>query len=509
MPQRKKPCVYAAIHVLIRVLNFTSFAVAFVYGPKYHSNEELQKALEDLTLKYPENAFMYSIGKSEKGVELWVIAIASHTPDNHVFLRPEVKYVGNMHGDEAVGRELIIRFADYLLSHRSNPEVQRLLDNSRVHLLPSINPDGFANSVEGMCETITADSRGNANKLDLNRNFPDIWRHNKAEIQPETRAIMDWLDRIPFVLSANFHGGAKVINYPYDSNPESERRYSIAPDDDFFRHLAVTYVSNQPAIKDGCSDDWFIGGITNGAAWYTLTGGMQDYNYGFYGVLETTFELSCCKYPDASQLSKFWQRNRIPMLKYLLEVNRGIRGVITDENNNGIKAKLHIKGRNNTFYSTENGEYWRLLLPGSYTLQVQAQGYPETEMDFHISESNALIVKNLTVSKTTSGTTKEIKRTFTINYRVSLSVRTTLRAEHSTLASTAPSVTVESEEENATEVSVDSTTSGAETSVNPDRKNATADEGEESFKSQGISLTDTRLQIAMAMMALMLRFCAV
>ena len=32
--------------------------------------------------------------------ELWVMAIAGSRPDQHVTLRPEVKYVGNMHGDE-------------------------------------------------------------------------------------------------------------------------------------------------------------------------------------------------------------------------------------------------------------------------------------------------------------------------------------------------------------------------------------------------------------------------
>jgi hypothetical protein len=51
---------------------------------------------------------------------------------------------------------------------------------------------------------------------------------------------------------------------------------SISPDDDVFRHLAIVYASNHPTMHLGypCDvmDREFQGGITNGAAWYPLTG---------------------------------------------------------------------------------------------------------------------------------------------------------------------------------------------------------------------------------------------
>ena len=67
--------------------------------------------------------------------------------------------------------------------------------------------------------------RNNANDLDLNRNFPDFFMENNATIQPETRAVMEWLASEQFVLSGNLHGGAAVVSIPYDNNGKLDLIY--------------------------------------------------------------------------------------------------------------------------------------------------------------------------------------------------------------------------------------------------------------------------------------------
>lgn len=47
---------------------------------------------------------------------------------------------------------------------------------------------------------------------------------------------------------------------------------------------------------------------------------MQDYNYLHGNCLEVTFELSCCKYPVATELSKEWDLNRESLLSYMEQV---------------------------------------------------------------------------------------------------------------------------------------------------------------------------------------------
>jgi carboxypeptidase D len=93
--------------------------------------------------------------------------------------------------------------------------------------------------------------RNNANNVDLNRNFPDRLsdRNVPGQCEPETEALMHWIQSYPFVLSANLHGGSLVANYPYDDiGPDDMKHaraghptYAASPDDETFQVLAESY----------------------------------------------------------------------------------------------------------------------------------------------------------------------------------------------------------------------------------------------------------------------------
>lgn len=64
----------------------------------------------------------------------------------------------------------------------------------------------------------------------------------QVHFEPETQAIMRWLEQTPFVLSANLHGGSVVANYPYDENSPSTGQNN-PPDEDVFKQVAGVYAN--------------------------------------------------------------------------------------------------------------------------------------------------------------------------------------------------------------------------------------------------------------------------
>jgi len=309
---------------------------------------------------------LINLGQSVGGRTIWAIRITANPTETES--EPEFKYVGNMHGDETVGREILIRFIDLLCSsygQAGQERITRLIDNTDIYIVPTMNPDGFENA-----------RRTNNNFIDLNRNFPDLRFPGRqtGAIQPETKALMDFTRNHHFVLSANFHGGSLVANYPYDGNLYRNSGV-IEPtvDHELFQYLALTY-SN--AHKTMHLSREFHNGIVNGAEWYVLYGGMQDWNYEAYGCMEITIELSDVKYPPASQLPTFWDQNKDALVAYMEKVHVGVKGKVTATNGQPLDATITVIQKNHPVKTNPlNGDYYRLLLPGTYTLQASSPGY--------------------------------------------------------------------------------------------------------------------------------------
>uniref|UniRef100_A0A0K0EXS6 Peptidase_M14 domain-containing protein n=1 Tax=Strongyloides venezuelensis TaxID=75913 RepID=A0A0K0EXS6_STRVS len=411
---------------------------------KYHTTKELEDKLVQIHNKCPNYTAIYVIGKSVEGRDLSVIEFST-TPGKHVAYKPEVKFIGNMHGNEVIGREVLLRLADYLCDAITNDidDIRKFVESANLHILPSMNPDGFEVALSTPKEEKSwLTGRGNANGKDLNRNFPDLDKiffgmekieseltypkfdhllelfSGDKDVEPEVKAVGDWTLGIPFVLSANFHEGDLVANYPFDeAKADGVQIVSKTPDDETFKYLARIYASNHKTMAqpgrpscDGSLENDFAkqGGITNGAKWYSVSGGMQDFNYLATNDMEITIEMSCEKFPDPKDLPKYWEDNKKALIEFLWSVHNGVKGIVMDKGTELPIPEATILVRNLSIVSPNNnglikhpvtswttGDYYRLLTPGSYEIICIAQGYETKSVQVNVTNSikySALIV---------------------------------------------------------------------------------------------------------------------
>lgn len=333
----------------------------------YMTNADLEKAMKVLNRRCSSISRIYTIGKSVLGVPLWVMEFTDNPGEEEA--EPAFKFVGNVHGDEPVGREVLLLLANWLCdNYKKDPLATLIIDKVHLHILPSMNPDGYS-----------LRTRGNANGFDLNRDFPDKFFPINDEMdarQPETKAIMSWLKERQFTASASLHGGALVANYPWDGTEDKKRHYNTCPDDQTFRYMASLYSrshSNMSLSKE------FKGGITNGALWYPIYGGMQDWNYIHGGCFELTLEITDNKWPPAKELSTIWEYNKMGMLNLVASLAKtGVHGkVLSSDYGRPLSASISIKGINSTIKASETlADYHRLLVPGEvYEVIATMHGY--------------------------------------------------------------------------------------------------------------------------------------
>jgi hypothetical protein len=302
---------------------------------------------------------------------------------------PAVLLTSSVHGDEVVGYVLLLRLVDELLTHHdpssSDPydqRITRLVDSLELWVNPLANPDGtYAagdHTLNG-ARRFLANPDGTSSGVDMNRNFPDPVLGDHPDGNPwwpETVAFTALAAQERFALSANLHGGAEVVNYPWDSRPD------LHPDDAWFRTLARAYADQ---VHSDAADPGYLrdldDGITNGWAWYSVYGGRQDFTTFFHGGRETTIELSHVKKPDPSTLPGFWQANRQALLGYLEAALEGVRGVVTDPDRAPLAATVSVllhdraEDRSSVAADPAVGDYHRLIDPGRYLLVFECSGH--------------------------------------------------------------------------------------------------------------------------------------
>ena len=351
-------------------------------GPRqpsgYPTYDQIAAQLLARQTSYPTLCQRYDIGPSTATQHIYALKITSNVTVEAD--KPEVKWVSTMHGNETSGAIMCLDMIDYLLTNYGTvPRVTNIVDNIELWIVPCMNPWGYTNN-----------TRYNANGYDLNRSFPEGSGpspdpNTPVGRQPEVATIMNWSFAHSFTLAANFHEGTMVVNYPFD-NDNMGSVPSPCPDDDMFIYISEQYSVHNTPMWNGP----FYHGITNGADWYAIDGGMQDWDYRYMGCNEVTIEINLNMSPPWSEMPTDWNNNRESMLAYIETSLIGVRGIVTGSGGAPVAATVTVAGRNHPIYTDPDvGDYHRMLLPGTYSLTFTAAGYDPITVDNVVVNSGA------------------------------------------------------------------------------------------------------------------------
>lgn len=298
--------------------------------------------------------------------------------------KPKFLYTSTMHGDEVTGMILMLRLIDELCTS-TDSRIVDLVNDLDIYIMPLTNPDG---TYKGGNSTVNSAQRYNGHNIDLNRNYKDYYKGNHPDnnsYEDETVWTMAMGDVNLFTMSANYHGGAEVMNYPWDAV------YDNHADKDWYEYVCAEYVRIARQVYYSYMSDTYSDGVTNGARWYVITGSRQDYMNAYGQCREVTVECSSTKTPSASLLPSYWNYNHNSMLAFMEQCRNGVHGVVRDADTGlpieGVKVTVLNHDSETSFVTTHSvGDFHRPIKGGSYTFEFRKSGYCTETVDVTITD---------------------------------------------------------------------------------------------------------------------------
>ena len=224
----------------------------------------------------PDIVELADVGKSELGKTLWVVRLSDWSMETKADGSPkEIIYIdGGHHGNEYLGTALAWLSAKWYINgwNDGNEEAIRVLQNSEVHVLIMLNPDGN-----------DFDTRWNFNQVDLNRNYDHYWNTcpttqpgSSAFSESETHANSVYMNTVvpDADLYVTMHTGVWIMLYPWGKWPEQPSDWELFH---FIRDDVHSNISDIP-----------IQNANQGL--YPNCGTSRDYGYGVMGFPTFTFE---------------------------------------------------------------------------------------------------------------------------------------------------------------------------------------------------------------------------
>ena len=297
----------------------------------YHSYTEIAAETAAVAAAHPDIAERFSIGKTYQGRDIWAMKISDNVATDEA--EPEVLFDGNIHADEHMGAEMVLKIMHWLVDgYGTDPRITNIVNTREIWLVFVVNPDGAEYDISGGKFHFWRKNRQPTPGTgyigtDLNRNFGYRWglegntsknpaaityRGPAAFTAPEDRAMRDFFasrvvgGRQQIRTAITFHESGRLVMWPYGYT------YTNVPSDmTVADHAALMTIGRHMAASNGYKPE-------QASDLYLSSGTSRDYLYGTYRTFSFTFEMSVKDYPDDSMIAAETGRNKEAVL-YLME----------------------------------------------------------------------------------------------------------------------------------------------------------------------------------------------
>lgn len=240
---------------------------------------EVIKELEELAARHTDSAEIFELGVADSGAIIKGLRIGDGPIHNLL--------VGTHHGNEFAAAELALAFASHAL--------EQPLDEQTLWIIPVLNASGY--------DRRDRYERAGFSSYDPNRDYPGPCGSDGPFHLKSTRALADFIARVPVVNAATIHTYMPAVLYPWGNSTDHVDT----------EHTAEFVLMAQDATF---LSHYTVGNST--AELYPADGTFEDYAYWTHGVWAMLFEVGTNHNPSENQVAEMIRTN-VPGLRRMFE----------------------------------------------------------------------------------------------------------------------------------------------------------------------------------------------
>lgn len=280
----------------------------------YPTLSEINAWIYDTAANYPELvAGPDTIGFTHEDRPILVLKLSANAAVDED--EPEIFLNSAIHAREVITPLILMNFADLLLEgYGTDTRATNLLDSREIWFQLNVNPDGYAYNEErdpgggGMWRKNKFRFNNQLFGVDINRNFPYMWgfddegsspdmsdetyRGPSAGSEPETQAIMSFINSREFRSVMNYHSYSNLVLLPWGYTYERPPNYDVYFAFGTYLNETLGWQVGGPEIiyaTNGGAEDWQEGGADYHM--WTFTFEVGDNWDGFWPSLDRRDEL--------------------------------------------------------------------------------------------------------------------------------------------------------------------------------------------------------------------------